>query len=78
MKLPNSKDLTERVFYTFVNDHEPAMNVLSDSEEKIKYFIESNFECEWDYIKDIENVTCFNAGNGSIDDFWGEPFTILL
>jgi hypothetical protein len=43
----------------FVNDHEPDMNVVANTEAHIKEWIESNFDCEWEDVKDIEDVTCF-------------------
>jgi len=43
----------------FVNDHEPDMNVVANTEEEIKQWIESNFDCEWEELKSIEDVTSF-------------------
>ena len=43
----------------FTNDHEPDMNVVAKTEEEIKQWIESNFDCEWEEVRDIEDVTCF-------------------
>ena len=43
----------------FVNDHEPDMNVVANTEEEIKEWIESNFDCEWEDVKSIEDVTSF-------------------
>ena len=43
----------------FVNDHEPDMNVVANTEAHIKEWIESNFYCEWEDVKDIEDVSCF-------------------
>ena len=43
----------------FVNDQEPSMNVVAKTEAEIKQWIESNFDCEWEQVKDIEDVTCF-------------------
>jgi hypothetical protein len=43
----------------FTNDHEPDMNVVANTEEEIKQWIESNFDCEWEDVKDIEDVSCF-------------------
>jgi hypothetical protein len=43
----------------FVNDHEPDMNVVAKTEEEIKQWIETNFDCKWKDVKDIEDVSCF-------------------
>ena len=43
----------------FVNDHEPDMNVVANSEAEIKEWIAINFDFEWEDVKDIEDVTSF-------------------
>jgi hypothetical protein len=43
----------------FVNDHEPDMNAVANTEAEIKDWIESNFDCEWEDVKSIEDVTSF-------------------
>lgn len=50
------------------------MNCIAETEAQIKSWIEENFDCEWDEVKDIEDVTSFftNVEEEDLADIFGE------
>ena len=58
----------------FLNDHDSEMNCIATTEAQIKSWIEENFDCEWDEVKNIEDVTSFftNVEEEDLADIFGE------
>ena len=69
------KDYNRTLFVVFQNDNQKAMNVIANNETDIKNWIESNFECKWEDIKDVEDVTTFEENED--DSFFSSKFTDL-